>query len=302
MRITCLIVSCFIFFSLNSKEKNLRIHQYIPKKGNSFTFAVDPALPDDFICYSQDGILSHEGTLIWGKKETIDQFLTNPKEISDPLILVSISPNVFQKTYGKLIEIKSQDILQYTKDFEIERGTFGDYPYCKTWVKSNDKIYHCAHIGLNHESHAVLFLQLLQPEDGSKTKQAELLWNAFFKNTKQLPFPDFALAHGHDMQTGFTTVEIQDKKFKVTAEKRKKDGKIKLSVIPLDQDLIFNHINTYVDMMRTDWHKGELILKTLGTFIDQKNSIYMNMTVAILVKEVEEFSSSLLVNAFQELI
>lgn len=289
---------CFIIniAHLVSEEINvsqpLRIDDFIPRKNLFCVLAVEPALPEDFVSYSETNTLDYLKFLYWGKKEVITAYMNDPNTLSEPIIGATLPVNFSQTNLYELDVEKIKD--QFPPDYKItilQTGKWGQYPYCTFTLDRGKQSELVAYVGFNHESGAVLLLNLLNPKTPAGKKKGFEIWDNFFKNTKQLPFPLFVKAQGQELHIGYTHVQILDKKIKVIAERRKSDKKVQVGVIPLDPSVEFKFQSAELCQMGQKWHHGEPLAKIKGTYVLTKDSVSMTKVISILLKEVEEFSS-----------
>lgn len=155
---------------------------------------------------------------------------------------------------------------------------------------------HTGYVGLNDESGAVLFFNLVIPNTPDGEKKALELWNSFFQNTKELPGPLFIKAKGQEMHLGYTLVDIAGRKVKVLAEKRRSDKKVQFILMPLEgSNVEFKFEKASTGRMAMDWHKNEPLIKIDGVYVVDQGWLHYGMTTSVLIKEVEEFTPAPLI-------
>ena len=148
-------------------------------------------------------------------------------------------PNSFSENEDHLIKsLKIKD----PNNFDFIKHKWGNYPVQSIKVKFMGKQLFTAWVGLNDpEGGFTLLFNLVYPEtEGHPNKEDIDLWDNFIMKTKQLSERDFFKANGQDMQTGYTIVTVCGEKLKMTAEKRQKDGKMQVVVIPITPNVNLN--------------------------------------------------------------
>lgn len=157
-------------------------------------------------------------------------------------------------------------------------------------LKHDSGKIHIAYVGLNGESRAVLFFNLVVPKNDKDEIKSLKLWNNFFEKTKELPIPLFIKAKGQELHIGYTIVDVAKRKIKVTAEKRKSDNKIRVIMIPEDITTKFEFEEISTCEMGLDWHFKEPLVKIKGMYSVENNWVNVFQTTSVLLKEVDVLS------------
>lgn len=294
----CFALSCF--FQLCSEEVDvtqpLRIQQLMPPDKLLFGIGIEPALPRDFVAMTPKGELNYSDWVYWGPEAVLKSFFKRQGSLSQPIIRVRISPNSDQ-SYLDLFDEEKEKKLYAENEMTLlstTKGQWGKYPYRTLTARYKKETIYNAWVGLNLPNGILLHFNLVCPNKKKKqTENNEIdLWERFFSETKELPEPLFFKAHGQEMHPGFTIMNLIGLRAKVTAEKRKSDGKIQFAVIPLDLGITFTYDRALECGMGADWHHGEPLLKISGTF-KAVGTYFVDSysTVSVLIKEVEEFSN-----------
>lgn len=276
----------------------LRISKLLPNLVSQI--AVEPAIPDNFVALSPNGIVDLYDWVYWGPKDVLEAYFKNPASLTTPVLRVKLSSNVCQtgpNSFSSEAELKKMEKSD-PKGFASRKIKWGTYPVLAVRTLMSDKVVNMAWVGLNDpESGFTLMFNLVYPEKESHpNKNARELWTTFLGGTKQLSEPDFFKAHGQDMQPGYTLVTVADAKFKMIAEKRERDGKLQLVVIPSSDKSKFEFLHMQEGQLGSQWKYGEPLLKVKANFeINDGNfkSIISNHMSSVLIKTVPEFSHNI---------
>ncbi|NGX36946.1 MAG: hypothetical protein K1000chlam2_00092 [Chlamydiae bacterium] len=280
-------------FKLLSEEdidvtQEIRIKQLIPQDLFTFFLAIEPAIPEDFVCLRTD---KDPIWIYWGPEEVLRAFFEDEKSLSQPIIRASIGLNTVQDSpEGFNRQRLRAECKKAAPDMYLYFGNWGSYPYFTSTGTIDGQKVHCAWVGLNTDGTTLQF-HLVIPENKGLEKEAVVLWNRFLKETQELPEPLLFKAHGQEMHIGYTIVDICGHKAKVIAEKRKSDQKLQYAVIPLDSNLKFKFEDALSTNMQAKWHANEPLLKLTGTFtIEDNRNISWEQTTSILIKETDKFT------------
>lgn len=270
----------------------LRIHQLMPPEKLTFHFAIEPAVPNDFIAQSPNGDIDYSDWVYWGSPEALKAFFQDTNSLSKPIMRVRIAPNTLLSEVVNLEEEKLRRGLTEAglKPSSIKSGKWGNhYPYFSLAIPFQNKKIHGAFVGLDDGSDIVLQIEFLCPERKSNSGDDLALWKRFLTQTHELSEPLFFKALGQELHKGYTIVNLYGHKIKVIAEKRTADQKVQFVVIPDSLTPEFNFKSVFQCLMGANWHHGEPLLKVNGLF---KINEYINheMTASVLIKEVLEFT------------
>lgn len=293
-------IALFLLLTTSSFAKeidvtqDLRIDQLLPRNQFIARLAIDPAVPGNFVAKTTalDFIWTY-----WGKESVLEDFFKNTISPKEPLLRVSISPEVIQDYPDGFNETRMRMDLLSDLEMKMESLTFGKigkYPYAYLVTRAENKPMHLAWIGMNDpESRAVLRVNLVYPDEAGRPNKEDIaLLEKFLKESQELPEPLFFKALGQEIHEGYTILNIADHKTKIIAEKRKSDKKIQFIVLP-DEDTQFKFEEWTTGLMGASWHLGEPILKIRGYFTvnDDKIGTIIEGTIAsILIKEVDKFT------------
>jgi len=274
--------------------EEIRILELIPHLLNPL--AVDPAIPKDYVAMAPDGELDPSNWIYWGPKEALEVYFKDQKKLSQPIFRVTLNSNTLQKSLDTKKDFeKAVDKIKH-KGAKVQSkflGHWGNYPVGAFQGELKKKKLFIGWVGLNAEKGWTLLFEMLVPENKNRPNTDDIkLWKTFLEETKQLPEPQFFKAHGQDLQPGFTIVTVDGSKLRVTAEERKSDNKLKITVLPLNDDVEFQFKEAGVGLMAANWKKGEPLAKVWGTVIktDGNCQIIDDLTVSILLKLVDEFT------------
>lgn len=280
--------------------QTLRIHQLMPQKDLLISLGVEPALPPDFIALSKKGEIDYSDCVYWGPENVLKAYFKDPNSLSTPILKVRIADFITQSQlkdfHRNFLKEASKGELKF-----IHSGNWGSYPYyCLEYDTPEAEKTHLGLIGLNEDSDSVLAFILVSPKKEIDQGQGLKLWENFFKQTKELPFPLFIKALGQEMHKGYTIVNVIGRKIKVFAEQRRSDKKLQFIVMPEDKNVKFAFRKSDLALMGADWHKNEPILKIHGSYIIDDGWMNYSHTTSVLIKEVDEFAdtSNLKSNAF----
>ncbi|MDX8430201.1 MAG: hypothetical protein SNF33_00090 (plasmid) [Candidatus Algichlamydia australiensis] len=299
--VSLLAFSCSFTFSGEPKKidlsQPLRIKDFIPDDALAATLAVDPALPENFIARSpntdeKDYLMG----VYWGSEKAINEYFKDPNTLSEPIIRARLSLNVAQDNPAGFDEekLKKEVKTDYPKGTLHKLGNWGNYQYSLISTVMEGRKLDLGWVCLNDESRAVLFLQLIRPEKGIYSdEKAKKLWNTFFEETTELPNPLFAKAYGYELYKGYSILSVSGYRYKIAAQKRRRDGKVLFCITPLSESLRFNYENAeFVTGDEDDWLKGELLLVVSGAV--EINNKKLNLTSfrsdGVRLEEVEEFT------------
>ncbi len=302
---------CFIFSPLYSDEidvtQPLRIESLLPLKNRMYSLAIEPAIPENFAALSSRGADESKtfslvgelknDDLYWGPEKVLLAFFTDRRSLSEPIFSLGLCPEMMQPQYGHLDKTR---LIAECNEFNrsdqgklsLHFGDWGHYPYCIMQGTCENHKIDTAFIGLNHESGAVFRVFLFQPKNTSPEIEikARNLWKTFFEQTKMLPEPLLYKAHGQELHTGFTLLKILDRTVKVTAERRKSDRCIRLTVEPDSPQTEFKLEATSTIFKGKEWRLGDPLLKLKGAYILDKGWVHLSMMTSIFLNEVDEFT------------
>jgi len=252
--------------------------------------------PEDFVAMAPEGELDPGDWIYWGPKEVLEVYFKDQKKLSQPIFRVTLNSKTMQKSldtkkeFEKVLdEIKKEGAKVQSKF----HGHWGIYPVGAFHGNIKKKQLFIGWAGLNAADGWTLLFEMLVPEQKKRPNTEDIrLWQTFLEKTKQLPEPQFFKAHGQDLQPGFTIVNIEGSKLRISAEKRKSDNKFKITVLPLTDDVEFQCREAGEGLMAANWKKGEPLAKVWGTVIktDGNYQLSDSLTVSILLKLVDEFT------------
>ncbi len=274
---------------------NLRILDLLPNI--VIPLAVEPGMPEDFVARSPNEVLDPSDWIYWGPKNDVEAYLKNPESLQVPLLRVKLSANVAQ-TGPDSFTVSIEDIKKkYPKEFEGGVHHWGNYPVLDVKALAEDKLIFMAWVGLNDPGAGwTLMFNLVYPEKkGHPNKEDRDFWKNFITNTKQLSEQDLFKASGQDLQPGYTIINVGGVKLKMTAEKRQKDGKLQVVVIPSTPDIEYQYADMNEGLLGSQWNFGKPLLKVYGR-ISKKNGensqVVIDHVASVLIETVPEFSVS----------
>ncbi len=251
---------------------------------------VNPAIPEDFVAMRAN---ENDGWDYWGPKEVLLTLFKDRKTIKRPIIRVRPSatcqtgPNEFEG---------GEEFKSLYPDLQEKKLKWGNHPVLAMRWKNEEGIVLLAIVGLNVPGGQSLLFQLLYPtENGSPSIEALEFWENFLKNTTPLSEQDMIKAHGFDMQDGYTIVSVNGTKLKFTAEKRRKDEKLRITVLPLEGKVTFKKDEVITAFMGLQWKYGEPIAKAYGTITAENAKLHgtevlLEHATTIFIRDVDEFS------------
>lgn len=273
-------------------KENLRILELLPNLLR--TFAVEPAIPSDFVAMDSYNKRYLDGWTYWGPKDVLEDYFKNPDSLKRAVLRVQVSNNLSQ--IGDKIGDKSFDawIQMMEKEnpntFSIIEHRWGDYPVKVLKYETEGQGLFFACVGLNDKKGGhVLIFNLVYPENKQLSSEDKQLWDRLIMDTKGLTNGDFFRANGQDLQPGYTIVKRANVKLKMTAEKRKRDGAIQVVMVPLTPTTEFLFQDMEIGSMNAEWNFGKPMVGVLGTLQD-KTLISLGYVVTIFLEEVEDFS------------
>ncbi len=275
-------------------SQSIRMNQLLPRNRFSFSLGVEPKLPDNFVCMESND--NSDLGIYWGPAEVLQAFFKDPDSLTVPIIRAELSFDVTQELIDNVGSRKKSLIEKTFQEEEdinstVTFGNWGIYPFCKIHIPNRQK--YMALIGTNSDGH-VLALDLIVPRKKIFQSSNFLeVWDQFFEETRLLPEPLFFKAMGQELHTGYTIVNVVEKKIKVVAERRKSDHLIRFTVIPLDEGVVFNFSDAIVTQMGAPWHFGDPQPKIHATYIIDENWVHWSMVTLCLIRNVDEFAALL---------
>ena len=278
---------------------------------------VDPAIPDNFVAMSPAGKPDLIQGIFWGPKDVLEKYFQDPEhKLETPVIRVMLSPNVAQTHPNgfdpNMIKMWKKTFKEASRSLSMQQMHWGSYPviaaHLKAVVKAEESNteesssaetpfengFLFAYVGLNDsQGGQTLMFHLVPPTDRPLSKKDKKFWNHFLKNTRPLSDQELFLADGHDLQPGYTILDIGPLRFTLTAEKRMADGMVQLVVVPGELGSSFELQDMRECLMGANWHFGKPLLKVMGSFegkSEEFGGFTFNNIVSILIDEVEEFS------------
>jgi hypothetical protein len=235
--------------------------------------------------------------IYWGPKDVLEAYFKDPQSLKDPIIRVKLSDNVAQtgpNSFSVERELQEEHKRIGSSSFS-QKLMWGNYPVLGLRSLVDDKFINIAWVGLNDpEGQWTLMFNLVCPDsNGHPDRGDREFWKRFLTQTKVLPEPEFFKAYGQDMRPGYTLVNSGGARFKMIAEKRKRDSMVQLVVIPLASTSSFEYIDMGETRLASQWKYGEPLLKVLGTIkLDDENlhAVFRNHVSSILLQNVTEFS------------
>lgn len=277
-------------------QKDLRILELLPNL--LCPLAIDPGIPAHFIALSRQGVLDPSDWIYWGPKDVLEAYFKDPSSLKEPILRVKLSLNVAQSGPKEFNGSNAEciKILKGTMpaEFSSLEHQWGVYPILSIRTTVEDKVAIFAWVGLNDaESGWTLLFNLVYPDKkGHPNKEDCAFWNNFIMETNQLVNGDYFKACGQDLQDGFTLVNMAGTKLKILAERRQKDDKLQVVVVPQTPNTEFHYINMEEGFMGAPWKHGEPMIKVHGEIVkcDGNNKNIINYFASIFIKTVSEFS------------
>lgn len=270
----------------------LRIRSLFPAMLADNALGIDPALPEDFISVEYKG----SDWIGWGKKSVLEAFEKNSDfDPLEPIFLVRITPHTIQEHPYTLNKTEILEMLKqapHLKNQQVEFDSWEEYPYANITAIDNGKKFYMGYIGMNLPEKYMFHLTLRYPKE--KAKQAEELWTNFFQNTKRLPDPLFFKALGTEMHKGYSLFRKLGTTIRINAERRKKDGKILLTIVCEEGKNQFSYVESEKGFMQSLWHQGELLVKIKGAVtVSDICQFTSHEVLNVLPEDVDEFTQVL---------
>lgn len=139
----------------------------------------------------------------------------------------------------------------------------------------------------------LLFNVVYPQKENHPDAKDEELWRDFVMNTTQLNEHDTFKVGGQDLQPGYTVANIGGMKLKISAEKRKRDGKVQIVVTPFEPTVKYEFVRMKKCFLGSMWNYGAPSLKVYGNISKKhgEGEIVMDeYPLSILLQTVPEFT------------
>lgn len=276
-------------------KNDLRILELLPNL--LCPLAVDPSIPADFVALSPNGTLDLYDWIYWGPKDVLEAYFEDPVSLNRPVIRVKLSANTTQTgpdSFDKNTKQLFKRLEKEDPEFASIETKWGNYPVIALRAKKEGHLAMMAWVGLNNpEAGWTLCFNLIYPDmKDHPNKEDHELWDSLLMKTTQLTDNDYFKACGQDLQEGYTLVNFGGAKLKMLAEKRQKDGKIQVVVIPESSDIEFHYVDMIEALMGAEWKYKEPMVKVYGEIVINKENFHsiINSVTSIFFKTVPEFS------------
>ena len=276
----------------NMNQEKIRIFSLLPEN-LLVALAIEPRIPDNFVAMNSSGKLDAFDWTYWGPKDVLEAYFKDEKSLSRAIIRVKlgqISQNdVMHPDRTKMIN--GLKAMGFTT-FDDIQFTWGIYPGYAIYSNSSAQALHTAWIGLNAEGDWTMQFQLIYPLSQQTPSLNDLqLWRDFLEHTQQLPEPLFFIANGQNLQDGYTLVNAFGSKLKAVAEKRARDNKLQIVVMPLADNVSFKFEEAGEGLMGAKWHFREPLAKVYGMIHrkDGNSELYDSSCISILIKMWKNF-------------
>ncbi len=289
MMLRFLFISFCLMLNMLSANPNNNMPKIVDLLPNlAYLPSIQPAIPDNFVAMSPEGsdILDW---VYWGPKEDLMAFFKDEASLHNPLIRVTVAST----TQIGPDQFRQEELLtRIAPDAKIRKLKWGNYPVLEMSYKKDEKLFYFAFVGLNVSPGTTLLFVLHYPEGQEPNAKSLELWNTFMNNTKELSEQEMLLVNGQDLQEGYTIATVKGSKLKFIAEKRKKDEKLRIAVIPLEGKTSFKLDQVTTGLMDLKWKQSEPLAKVSGTISadDGVYNIIQDQTTNILIRSVDEFS------------
>ncbi|CDZ79623.1 hypothetical protein BN1013_00118 [Candidatus Rubidus massiliensis] len=266
-----------------------------------YCLPIEPAIPNNFIAMSETGKLNLQDWIYWGPQEVIEDFFkSDKKQLKSPIIRIKLSGNVFQTGPESFGPAKDLAIVEQMKknpeQYNLIQKKIGDYPVIAFTNKIGNHAVTTGWIGLNDPEGLVLLCNLVCPSlDKEPSKEDLKLWNAFLNESTPLVDSEKFKAIGQNLKPGYTLLNLEGSRAKMTAEKRKSDGKIQVVLIPISKDINFQLNEIQECLLGSNWNFMAPLCKVYGKFTKTESAkckVIIPYVTSILLDEVEDFSIS----------
>lgn len=288
----CLMVSLSPLHSYAQQEdKATRIMNLLPAVVDMP--GIDPAIPENFVAMSPNGRPNINDWVYWGPKEVLEEYFKDPKSLKQPILQVKLSTETFQNGPDTFF---GEEELAKMPGVKIKKLMWGNtYPVMPVNVELGEEKAFLAWMGLNSPNGYALMFGLTYPmEKGHPNEEDLSLWNRFLEETTILPPYEFFKAHGQDLQEGYTIVTLNGTEQKIVAEKRNRDGLLRIVAMPHKGDSKLSIKRVDQCLMGSEWKYGEPLAKVKGTLTAKNPNLYgtvvLDTTMSILIRPVDEFS------------
>lgn len=282
-----------------------RIRSLIPKPLFSLPLGIDPCLPESFIMMTDpagaDPSVAISNWFYWGEKTVLERYFEDPTDLKGPIIKLRLHPTVMQVGPRDLVVTNTprQKPTKKTvaKLLSSEKGMlfWGSYPVVEKEYL-DDRCFLCsAVIGLNHPSGFALFAELQCPtKDGVARQQGLDIWKNLMAKTTQLSEREQLLSFGQDLHVGYTWRSFPCGDILFVAERRNRDGLMRLYGIPCGKQLSLKKRGSVeTGEMGLLWQRGKPMVKVscqLRAHQSGKETFKAEFTESVIIKSVDEFS------------
>lgn len=311
MKIKLLVLLFLTIFGLNQilasselEESPKELKFYELRKSLVTPLFVKFALPDDFCAVYVE---EFPDSFYLGPKEVLIDYFNDPGSLSQPILYVTYNlftreevlsdqipeaPLLFLGQHAQLIE---DEILSHSNSLwgpypvkEIGKKKLHYYRYeafvnfSKPEINDYDLFCDTAHFSL------------ITPK--KKPSEEDLkFWRTFLEKTEVLSLQQVAFLIGQKLHNGFTIVQANSStttpEFKVTAEKRKKDGELQIGIITPNKDIQIDFFEGF------EWEPNEentvKILNVVCLIQKEEDNLWIDKCkkcVFVEVTDVDEFS------------
>lgn len=246
---------------------------------------VDPCLPVDFALGERGEDPYFTQGYYWGSPKTIESYFNDPTSLNGCLIRAQVSTNVSQTGLDRFSnDGKTNDLTAagFT-EIKINKGKWGIFPFREIHAKGpKGRHYYQLWVGLNDESGATIYFQLLYPDYlNEPTQNQKTIWNDFVRKTSFLNFQDLLVFHER------RETRTHDKYFRFSAQKRLLDNKFSIHVEVLKEEtaLIIREIKEH------NLAQGHFQEPYIEMQVDiQEGDKLTSKTYSVLYTPVEHFS------------
>ena len=245
---------------------------------------VDPCLPPDFILGERDEDPYYTQGYYWGNTKTVESYFENPSALNSCLIRAQVSTNVTQIGLDRFSnDGKTNDLTAagFTEIF-VNKGKWGIFPYREVHAKGpKGRHYYQLWVGLNEESGATIYFQLLYPEYlNEPTQNQKKIWHDFIKKTSFMSLQDLMVFHEVKKSQA---AEIP---FKFSVEKRLYDNRFAIVIESPTHVEVDVHEVREVNLLAGSYDKPYLELE-----LDiRENAAVKSETFEVDFTPVEEFT------------
>ncbi|WP_420420723.1 hypothetical protein [Simkania sp.] len=245
---------------------------------------VEPCLPSDFALGEREDDPYFSHGYYWGNVKTVQGYFENPSSLNSCIIRAQVSTNVTQigldrfSNDGKTNDLTAAGFTEIL----VNKGKWGIFPYREVHAKGpKGRHYYQLWVGLNEESGATIYFQLLYPEYiNEPTQNQKKIWHDFIKKTSFMSLQDLMVFHE------VKKPKIPDVPYKFFVEKRLYDNRYAIMVESQDHIEVDVHEVREINLLSGAFDKPYLELQ-----VDiRENALVKSDTFQVDFTPVDEFT------------